>query len=118
MRRRAREGAGDDQVLVQGNNQYQVTSRPSGTEDRSGEIIVADTGVGIPKRDLSRIFDRFYRLRRDIDMRRHGTGLGLAIVRSLVDEMKGQIRAFAREDRPGTRFEIQLPKVERSGDGG
>ena len=82
------------------------------------EIIVADTGVGIPKRDLSRIFDRFYRLRRDIDMRRHGTGLGLAIVRSLVDEMKGQIRAFAREDRPGTRFEIQLPKVERSGDGG
>ena len=82
-------------------------------DGRSGpEIIVADTGVGIPKRELSRVFDRFYRLRRDIEKRRHGTGLGLAIVRSLVEEMRGQVRAFSREDRPGTRFEIRLPQVE------
>ena len=78
------------------------------------EIIVADTGVGIPKRELPRIFDRFYRLRREIETRRRGTGLGLAIVRSLVEEMRGQIRAFSREDRPGTRFEIRLPKVKSS----
>jgi len=76
------------------------------------EIIVADTGVGIPKRELPRIFGRFYRLRREIETRRHGTGLGLAIVRSLVEELRGQIRAFSREDRPGTRFEIRLPHVK------
>ena len=78
------------------------------------EIVVADTGVGIPRRDLSKIFDRFYRLRREIDQRRsahRGTGLGLAIVRGLVEEMRGRIRAVSSEDRPGTRFEIHLPKV-------
>lgn len=78
------------------------------------EIVVADTGVGIPRRDLSKIFDRFYRLRQEIDQRRsahRGTGLGLAIVRGLVEEMRGRIRAVSSEDRPGTRFEIRLPQV-------
>lgn len=80
------------------------------------EIIVADNGVGIPKRELPRIFDRFYRLRREIGgTRRRGTGLGLAIVRSLVEEMDGKIRAVSPEDEPGTRFEIRLPRApERS----
>lgn len=79
------------------------------------EIVVADTGVGIPRRELPKIFDRFYRLRREIDQRRsagRGTGLGLAIVRGLVEEMRGHIRAVSTEDRPGTRFEIRLPQVE------
>ena len=76
------------------------------------EIVVADNGVGIPKRELPRIFDRFYRLRREIGgTRRRGTGLGLAIVRSLVEEMGGKIRAFSPEDEPGTRFEIRLPRA-------
>lgn len=76
------------------------------------EIVVADDGVGIPKRELPRIFDRFYRLRREIGgSRRRGTGLGLAIVRGLVEEMGGTIRAFSPEDEPGTRFEIRLPRV-------
>lgn len=77
------------------------------------EILVSDNGVGIPKRELPRIFDRFYRLRREIGgSRRRGTGLGLAIVRSLVEEMGGKIRAFSPEDEPGTRFEIRLPRAE------
>ncbi len=75
------------------------------------EIVVADTGIGIPRSDLTKIFDRFYRLRRDIDDRRRSTGLGLAIVRSLVEELRGSIRAVSREGEPGTRFEIQLPQT-------
>lgn len=79
------------------------------------EIIVADTGIGIPKRELSRIFDRFYRLGREIGQRRGGSGLGLAIVRGLVEELRGQIRAISHDGHPGTRFEIRLPKVEDEG---
>jgi two-component system phosphate regulon sensor histidine kinase PhoR len=86
-----------------------VGVRDGGSE---AEIIVADTGVGIPKRELPRVFDRFYRLRREIETRRRGTGLGLAIVRSLVEELRGKIRASSREDRPGTRFEIRLPQIK------
>ncbi|MCP4656822.1 MAG: HAMP domain-containing histidine kinase [bacterium] len=76
------------------------------------EIVVADTGIGIPKRELTRIFDRFYQLRREIGNRRRGTGLGLAIVRALVEDMRGHIRAVSPDDQPGTRFEIQLPQVQ------
>lgn len=78
----------------------------------NAEIVVADSGVGIPKRELSRIFDRFYRLGRDIEFRRHGSGLGLAIVRGLVEELRGDIRAISGDGRPGTRFEIRLPQAE------
>ena len=75
------------------------------------EIVVADNGVGIPKRELPKIFDRFYRLSREIGSRRKGTGLGLAIVRGLVQDMRGSIRALSADDAPGTRFEIRLPRV-------
>jgi signal transduction histidine kinase len=78
------------------------------------EIVVADTGVGIPKTELTRIFERFHRLQREVDQRRKGTGLGLAIVRGLVEEMRGRIRAFSGDGEPGTRFEIHLPQMSRS----
>ncbi|MEM1180225.1 MAG: HAMP domain-containing sensor histidine kinase [Acidobacteriota bacterium] len=75
-------------------------------------IVVADTGIGIPKTELTKVFDRFHRLQREIDSRRKGTGLGLAIVRGLVREMRGRIRAFSGDGEPGTRFEIHLPHAE------
>ncbi len=78
------------------------------------EIVVADDGIGIPKRELPKIFDRFYRLSREIGNRRRGTGLGLSIVRGLVDDMQGTIRALSGDDQPGTRFEIRLPRVSSS----
>lgn len=75
-------------------------------------IEVEDDGVGIPKNELPKIFDRFYQIRRERSDRRKGTGLGLAIVSGLVREMKGTVRAFSQEGRPGTRFRIELPTVE------
>lgn len=77
----------------------------------STEIVVTDTGIGIPRRELGKIFDRFYRIRREIGQRRGGAGLGLAIVRALVEEMRGTIRAVSHDDQPGARFEIELPQV-------
>lgn len=81
----------------------------------NAEIVVTDTGVGIPKGELGRIFDRFYRLRREVDGARRGTGLGLSIVQRLVQEMRGKIEAFSGEgsaDSQGARFEIRLPRID------
>lgn len=72
---------------------------------------VEDDGIGIPRAELKKVFDRFYQIGREISGRRGGTGLGLSIVWGLVREMKGQVRAYSQEGRPGTRFVITLPAV-------
>lgn len=74
-------------------------------------IEVEDDGIGIPKSELGKIFDRFYQIGREWSGRRKGTGLGLSIVSGLVAEMKGSVKAFNQEDRPGTRFVVELPAV-------
>jgi two-component system phosphate regulon sensor histidine kinase PhoR len=75
-------------------------------------IEVEDDGVGIPRHELTKIFDRFYQIGREISGRRGGTGLGLAIVASLVEEMNGDVKAMGYEGRPGTRFVVTLPLLE------
>jgi two-component system sensor histidine kinase VicK len=77
-------------------------------------IVVEDDGIGIPKTDLGKVFDRFYQIGREIDGRRKGTGIGLSIVSGLVREMGGTVRAFSHEGRPGTRFVVELPILERT----
>jgi two-component system, OmpR family, sensor histidine kinase KdpD len=73
------------------------------------EIAITDRGPGIPKEDLTRVFDMFYRVSIG-DRQRAGTGLGLAICKGLVEAMGGTIRAEAgSEDGTGTRMVIALP---------
>ena len=75
--------------------------------DGSITIVVADSGPGIPAADLTRVFERFYRVDK-ARSRPGGTGLGLAIVRHLVELHGGHARA---ENRPegGARFAVTLP---------
>jgi two-component system sensor histidine kinase KdpD len=70
------------------------------------EIEVADRGIGIPKEDLARIFDKFYRVQRPDNIT--GTGLGLSIGKGIVEAHGGFIAA---ENRPGggTIITIALP---------
>lgn len=79
--------------------------------DENGRAVieVEDEGMGIPKGELKKVFDRFYQVARQGDEHRKGTGLGLFIVSGLVRELKGQVRAFSHEGRPGTCFRIDLP---------
>jgi signal transduction histidine kinase len=77
-------------------------------------IQVEDEGEGIPKSELSRIFDRFYQIGRDRGGS-SGTGLGLFIVSQLVEQMNGSVRASSREDRPGAVFVVELPIVGGAG---
>jgi two-component system, OmpR family, phosphate regulon sensor histidine kinase PhoR len=75
-------------------------------------LTVEDTGPGIPPEDLSRVFERFYRVDKS-RARPGGTGLGLAIVRNLVNVLGGEI-AVANRDRGGARFTVHLPLGEEA----
>jgi two-component system phosphate regulon sensor histidine kinase PhoR len=70
---------------------------------------VSDTGIGIKKEDLSRIFDKFYRVKTVETRQIVGTGLGLSIVKSVVDAHLGSIFVES-EEGGGTTFTVLLPK--------
>jgi signal transduction histidine kinase len=72
-------------------------------------IEVQDDGIGIPRHELTKVFDRFYQIGREISERRGGTGLGLSIVAELVKDMNGRVKAVSQDGKPGTRFIVILP---------
>jgi two-component system, OmpR family, phosphate regulon sensor histidine kinase PhoR len=71
-------------------------------------LSVADTGIGIPKADQDRIFERFYRADAARSRESGGTGLGLSIVKHLVEAYGGRIRVES-EVAQGSRFYVYLP---------
>jgi two-component system phosphate regulon sensor histidine kinase PhoR len=90
-------------------------NRPSGQvrveTQRNGSsigILVSDTGMGIPSRDLPRIFERFYRVDKARSRQVGGTGLGLSIVKHIVERMNGHVSATSQLGK-GTVFTITLP---------
>lgn len=77
-------------------------------DERHVEIMVTDQGVGIPQRDLDRIFERFYRVDRARSRETGGTGLGLAIVRHVASNHGGQVLVSSHEGE-GSTFVLRLP---------
>lgn len=74
------------------------------------QIVVKDTGVGIPKEDQDRVFERFYRVDKSHSKEIGGTGLGLSIVKHAVGALKGSV-ILRSEEGNGTEITLRFPKV-------
>ena len=78
------------------------------TDGRWVDVEVEDHGIGIPRRDLERVFERFYRVDRARSRETGGTGLGLAIVRHVASNHAGEVRVESTEGE-GSTFTLRLP---------
>jgi signal transduction histidine kinase len=113
---RVRGSARDLALLVRNLVDNAIRYTPSGgkvhvelTSDGANVVLaVADTGLGIPHRDLPRIFERFYRVDRARSRETGGTGLGLSIVKHVAENLGGRVEVTS-ELGQGTRFEVRLP---------
>ena len=86
--------------------------------DSDGEEVilrVSDKGIGIPSRDIDRIFERFYRVDRARSRETGGTGLGLAIVKHVVENHGGRLEVESELGR-GTTFRASLPAAFPAGE--
>jgi signal transduction histidine kinase/ligand-binding sensor domain-containing protein/DNA-binding NarL/FixJ family response regulator len=88
----------------------------TGTDDSAAgslrdyfEIKVMDTGIGIDKEKVNKIFERFYQIESEITNSNFGTGIGLHLTRSLVELQHGVIYAENRTDPGGSCFTIRMP---------
>ena len=87
----------------------------SATRDgvNAAQISVADQGIGIPERDLERIFERFYRVDPARSRATGGTGLGLAIVKHVVAAHGGKVTVWSKEG-VGSTFTLRLPAIRKT----
>jgi two-component system sensor histidine kinase SenX3 len=79
----------------------------------AAEISVADQGIGIPERELERIFERFYRVDPARSRATGGTGLGLAIVKHVVAAHSGKVTVWSAEGQ-GSTFTLRLPAIRNT----
>jgi two-component system sensor histidine kinase SenX3 len=93
--------------------------RVEAVTDEEGEVVgpfvhvaIKDQGVGIPSKDLERIFERFYRVDPGRARETGGTGLGLSIVRHVAQNHGGNVLVYSREGE-GSTFSLELPMNQR-----
>lgn len=79
-----------------------------GVVDRMAEVTVRDHGIGIPRGDLERIFERFYRVDRARSRDTGGSGLGLSIVRHIATNHRGDVSVQSTEGE-GSTFTLRIP---------
>jgi signal transduction histidine kinase/ligand-binding sensor domain-containing protein/DNA-binding response OmpR family regulator len=77
-------------------------------DDKYVNTIISDTGIGIPKEKISKIFDRFYQVDGSHTREQEGTGIGLALTKELVELHKGKIEVESEESK-GTTFTVRIP---------
>lgn len=97
-------------------NAAKYSERPARVEvtaqknsDNKVLLEVSDAGIGIDRKNLKRVFHRFYRVEDQEVRERRGTGLGLFVVWALVKQLGGEVQAFSRGRGQGTTMRVELP---------
>ena len=81
-------------------------------EDDNAVIIVKDTGIGMEKEDVEKIFDDFVRIKNAATKKISGSGLGLSIVKKIIDQYNGHISVDS-EPGVGSEFTVKIPAVNK-----
>lgn len=95
---------------VKYNREHGTVTLQAERRENGVAVVVADTGIGIPSRDLGAVFQRFYRVDSARTPGRGGLGLGLAIVKHLVDRLGGGVQLESREG-VGTTVTVEIPDL-------
>jgi signal transduction histidine kinase len=97
-------------------NAAKYSERPARVEvmarkDSDNKVVleVSDAGIGIDRKNLKRVFHRFYRVEDQAVRQRRGTGLGLFVVWALVKQLGGDVQAFSQGRGQGTTMRVELP---------
>lgn len=77
-------------------------------EKKHAEVIIEDTGIGMPQDELDKIFEKFYRIKNSSQEQFGGTGLGLAIVKNLTGRLRGKIKVESKLNY-GSKFTLIFP---------
>lgn len=75
------------------------------------DIIIEDTGIGIPDEEIEKIGSRFFRTQEAIDVDNHGTGLGVFIAKTIVEKHHGRFKIESKIGK-GTKITLTLPKIQ------
>ena len=88
---------------------YLITVGPAGLQaERCAGLEVRDTGIGIPKDDIPKLFEEFFRASNARRNQIQGAGVGLTAVKNLVERLGGELEV-ASEENVGSRFTVRLP---------
>jgi two-component system phosphate regulon sensor histidine kinase PhoR len=98
-----------DNAIKYGRDRGNIRVSVSKNPDEEIQVSVEDDGIGIPKEDLPRIFERFYRVDKGRSKELGGTGLGLSIVKHIVQAHGGNVWAESQIGK-GSTFYFTLPK--------
>jgi signal transduction histidine kinase len=85
-----------------------LTTTPPTSQPAQAELVVSDTGYGIPEHELPQVFRRFFRSSEATDRAIQGTGLGLSIVKAIVEGHDGTVHVTSTPGR-GSTFTLRLP---------
>lgn len=89
---------------------FGISVQVAGATPDTAWVRVKDAGIGIPKAQIGRIFNRFYRFQGHGSQVK-GTGLGLYIVRSIAKRHGGRVFAESAGENKGSTFTLELPRV-------
>ena len=98
----------DNSIKALTNTELKIIKCTSFIERNNLVIEVSDTGIGIPKEDIKRIFERFYRVDKGRSRAQGGTGLGLSIAHNIIKQHKGSIKVSSELEK-GSIFTVYFP---------